>query len=161
MKNYIWKYGIIGGLISSVLGTLNWMFIAKPLGVAFSQTVGYLSIAISLLCIPFGVRYFKKKHNNNQVSFGQAFKIGLAITGVAGIVMAIHSILFFTFQKNEFLDWQKQGLSDSELTAFNEQMAQTPDFVYTPFFQGLVMFVMVFLIGAVINLISALFMKNV
>ena len=161
MKNYIWKYGAVGGLISSVLGTLNWILIAKPFGVELSQAVGYLSIAISLLCIPFGVRYFKKKHNKNQVSFGQAFKIGLAITSVAGIVMAIHSVLFFTFQKKEFLQWQKQGLSDAELTAFNEQMAQTPDFVYTPLFQGLVMFVMVFLIGAVINLISALVLKNV
>ena len=99
MKKYILKYGIVGGLVSSLLGTLNWILIARPAGVSVSQTVGYLSIALSLVCIPFGVRYFRYHLNQGQVSFGQAFKIGMGITVVAGFVMAFHSILFFVFQK--------------------------------------------------------------
>lgn len=160
MKKIILKYGIAGGVISSILGTLNWLFVAHSIGVQGSQTVGYISITISLLCIPFGVRYFRDKLNNETVSFGQAFKIGLGITVMAGIVMAIHSVLFFAFQKDEFLDWQKKDLSQAELMAFNEQLAQMPDFAYTPWFQGTVMFFMVFLIGAVINLISGLLLKK-
>ncbi len=160
MKQYILKYGIIGGLVSSILGTLNWLLIAESIGVSGSQTVGYLSITFSLLCIPFGVRYFRDKLNNGSVDFGQAFKIGLGITVIAGFVMALHSILFFAFQKEEFLAWQRKNLSQAELTAFNGQLAQMPDFVYTPWFQGIVMFFMVFLIGAVVNVISALLLKQ-
>ena len=160
MKNYIIRYGIIGGIISSILGTLNWIFFADALGVSGSQTMGYTSIAVSLLCIPFGVRYFKNEINNGTVNFGQAFKIGLGITSIAGIVMAIHSMLFFALQKDEFMEWQTKNLSDAELTAFNEQLAQMPDFAYTPWFQGIVMFVMVFLIGAIVNVISALVLKG-
>ncbi|MDJ0646837.1 MAG: DUF4199 domain-containing protein [Flavobacteriaceae bacterium] len=160
MKKFILKYGIIGGLIASILGTLNWILIADTIGVKGSQTIGYLSITLSLLCIPFGVRYFRDKLNNGTVSFGQAFKIGLGITCIAGIVMAIQSILFFALQKDEFLEWQRKELSTAELVAFNEQLAQTPDFVYTPWFQGIIMFIMVFLIGAVVNLISALILKR-
>lgn len=160
MKNYIWKYGIIGGLVSSFLGTLNWIVIAKPFGVSVSQTVGYLSILVSLLCIPFGVKYFRDKLNQGMVSLGQAFKIGLGITSVAGIVMALHSYLFFTFQKEEFMKWQRSGLSEAELAAYNEQIAQSPDFVFTPWFQAIVMFLMVFLFGLVVNLISALILKK-
>ena len=160
MKRFIIKYGIIGGLISSILGTLNWLLVARSIGVQGSQTIGYISITLSLLCIPFGVRFFRDKLNNETVSFGQAFKIGLGITVVAAIVMAIHSILFFALQKDAFLEWQRSGMTEVELLAFNEQLAQMPDFVYTPWFQGIVMFIMVFLIGAVVNLISALLLKK-
>lgn len=160
MKKIILKYGIIGGVISSILGTLNWLLVAHSIGVQGSQIFGYISITLSLLCIPLGVRYYRDQLNNGRVSFGQSFKIGLGITVMAAIVMAIHSILFFIFQKDQFLDWQRKELSQAELMAFNEQLAQMPDFVYTPWFQGIVMFLMVFLIGAVVNLISALFLKK-
>ena len=160
MKKYILKYGIVGGLVSSILGTLNWILIARSVGVSASQAVGYISIALSLLCIPLGVRYFRDKQNKGVVSFAQAFKIGLAITSIAAIVMAIHSALFFAFQKDEFMAWQKEGLSQAQLAAFNEQMAAMPDYAYTPFFQAVVMFIMVFLIGAVVNVISALVLKQ-
>lgn len=160
MKAYKLKYGIAGGLFSSLLGTLNWLLVAQTVGVSASQALGYISITLSLLCIPFGVRYFRDRLNNGAVSFGQAFIIGLGITGIAAIVMAIHSMLFFAFQKEEFIAWQRQDLSPAELAAFNEQLAQMPEFAYTPWFQGIVMFFMVFLIGAVVNLISALLLKK-
>jgi len=160
MKNYIIKYGVIGGLISSIIGTLNWITIARPLGVTVSQTVGYITIFLSLLCVPFGVRYFRDKLNNGIVSFGQAFKIGLGITSIAGIVMAIQSAIFFALQKDEFIEWQRGNLSEAELAAFNEQLAQMPEFAYSPWFQAIIMFIMVFLIGAIVNLISALILKQ-
>ena len=160
MKNLILKYGIIGGLIAITLGTLNWFFIAEQSGVQGSQIVGYLSIFVSLLCIPFGIRYFRDKLNNEVISFGQSFKIGLGITAMAALVMGLHSVLFFALQKEEFLAWQRADLSQAELLAFNEQLEQGPDFIYAPWFQGIVMFIMVFLIGAVVNLISSLLLKK-
>lgn len=160
MKRYILRYGFVGGLLASILGTLNWLLIAKPLGVAASQAVGYATITLSLLCIPLGIRYFREKINNGAVSFGQAFKIGLGITCVAGLVMAVQSILFFAFQKEEFIEWQRNDLTQAELMAFDERMAQMPDMAMTPWFQGLVMFIMVLLIGTAVNLISALILKR-
>lgn len=160
MKKIVLKYGIIGGVISSILGTLNWFTVANSIGVQGSQAIGYISILLSLLCIPFGIRYFRDKLNNETVSFGQSLKIGLGITIMAAVVMTIHSILFFIFQKEEFLEWQRKDLSQTELMSFNEQLAQMPDFSYTPWFQGIVMFFMVFLIGGVINVISALLLKK-
>lgn len=161
MKNLILKYGIISGLISSIVGTLNWFVIAKPLGVTISQTVGFTTIALVLLCIPLGVKYYKNNINNGVISLKESFKIGFGITSVSGIVMAIHSIIFFALQKDEFLEWQIQDMTDAELLVHNQQMAETPDFVFTPLFQGLVMFVMVFLFGALITVITAyLFRKK-
>jgi len=160
MKSYKIKYGIIGGIVSSLLGTLNWLLIAKPLGVGVSQTVGYASIIISLMCIPLGIKYFRDNLNNGMVSFGEAMKIGFGITFIAGILMALHSIIFFALQKDEFIAWQRNSLSGDELEAFNQQMASMPDYVLSPLFQGVVMFLTVILIGIVINILSALILKS-
>lgn len=160
MKKIVLKYGIIGGVISSILGTLNWLFIASSVGVQASQAVGYISILISLLCIPFGIRYFRDKLNNETISFYQSLKIGLGITIMSAIVMAIHSILFFVFQREEFLEWQRKDLNQAQLLAFNKQLEQMPDFIYEPWFQGIVMFFMAFLIGAVVNVISSVLLKK-
>jgi len=160
MKNFVFKYGFIGGLISAILGTLNWLLIARPIGVEGSQAVGYISITLSLLCIPLGIRYYRDKLNHGSVGFGKAFKIGLGITAMASLVMGLHSVLFFAFQKDEFLEWQRSELSEAELVAFNEQVAAMPDFIFTPWAQGMVMFFTVFLIGIVINFISALLLKR-
>lgn len=160
MKKIILKYGIIGGVISSILGSLNWLLIANSIGVQGSQAFGYISILISLLCIPFGIRYFRDKLNNEKVSLSQSLKIGSGITIMAAIVMAIHSALFFTFQKEEFIEWQRKDLNQTQLLAFNKQLEQMPDFSYEPWFQGIVMFFMIFLIGAVVNVISSLLLKK-
>ena len=74
--------------------------------------------------------------------------------------MGIHSILFFALQRDEFLEWQKQGMSEAELLIHNQQMAEMPSFAFTPWFQGIVMFVMVLLIGAFITFVSALIFKK-
>lgn len=160
MKKYIFKYGVLGGLLASILGTLNWWFIARPFGVNVSETVGYLSIACSFLCIPFGQRYFRDKLNEGILSFGQSFKIGLGISFIGSVVMGLHSVIFFALQKEEFFEWQRSNLSTAELAAFNEKIAEMPEFAYTPWFQGIVMFVMAFLIGTLINVLGSLIIKR-
>ena len=102
--------------------------------------------------IPWGICHLMKTL--------KVLKIGSGITIMAAIVMAIHSVLFFAFQKEEFLEWQRKDLNQTQLLAFNKQLEQMPDFTYEPWFQGIVMFFMVFLIGAVVNVISSVLLKK-
>ena len=160
MKFQILKYGVIGGLIASALGTLNWILVARPIGVEASQIIGYIGITASLLCIPFGINYFKQRNGSGNVSFKQAYIIGLGITSYAALVMAIHSVIFFFLQRDEFIEWQRNDLSGAELAAFEEQLSSMPGVAFNPWFQGVVMFAMVFLIGAIVNLISSLVLSS-
>ena len=161
MKNYILKYGSVGGLILIVLGLLNWYLIAPYFTVSTSQTVGYLGITLSFLCVPMGIKYFRDKLNNGVVSFIQAFKIGISITLVVSVIMFFYSMLFHIFQGEKFQEWQFKDLQGAELQAMQEQMAAMPEFSTTPWFQGLVLFVLVFLIGLVVCLLSAFLLKQV
>lgn len=152
MKKFMIRYGVIGGTVAITLGLLNWFLIAKPLGYAASQWIGYLSIIIGLLCIPLGIKYFRDKLNGGIVSFKQGFKIGMGITFMAALVMAIYSAIYFVVGLDDFVEWRNASLG--------EDATPLPDIALTPWFQGLVMFVTAMLIGLIINLLSALALKK-
>lgn len=160
MKNYVLKYGLIAGIINITLGLSNWFTIAQAFGPSISQTVGYLSMVLSLMCIPLGIKYFRDKINNGNVSFAKGFRVGLGITLIASVITFFYSALFFVFAGDSFDEWSKKGLSASELEAYELRLVQTPDFVFTPWFQGLILFLSVFMIGSIINLISSLVLRR-
>ncbi|HUF03182.1 MAG TPA: DUF4199 domain-containing protein [Aridibacter sp.] len=160
MNNYILRYGIGGAIVSIALGLFNWFTVAQWHGVTASQTVGWLSIILSLMCIPLGIRYFRDKLNKGRVSFGEGFRTGLGITFVVSVLMYFYSALFFIFQGDEFIEWTKRGLSPSEIAAYEQQIAQSPAWVYTPWFQAFLLFVSILLIGVVITAISSLILKR-
>lgn len=160
MKRFIIRYGLIGSGVSIALGLFNWFFIAKPLGYGASQFFGYLSIVIALLCIPFGIMYFKNKLNHGRVSFNQGFKIGLGISAVTSIVMFFYGTLFFVIAGDDFVEWTKSGLTGHELQQMQQQMETMPAYMANPWFQGFTFGLMVFLIGMIINIISSFVLKH-
>ena len=159
MKNYILRYGIAGGLIHIALGLSNWLFIAGFSRNA-SQTIGWISILLSFLCIPLGIKYFRDKLNDGKLGFVEGLKIGLGITTVFSVVTFLYSLLFFIFAWDNFLKWQKKYMSPEELQAYEAQLAQIPDFIPVPVFHGVMFFLTIFVIGCVINLISTLILRK-
>lgn len=160
MKKYVLRYGLWGGCIGMTLGLLNWFTIAQWFGRGPSEFVGYTTMMLSLLCIPLGVKYFKDKLNNGEVSIAQALKIGLGISVLASAIMGLYSALFFVVVGDDFQKWQQASMTPAEIQQAQVQMAQMPEFAMNPWFQGFIMFLMVFLMGFVINLISALVLRK-
>ena len=160
MKKFVLRYGLIGGCLIVGLGLFNWFFIAQIFGYNASEIFGYLSIILALLCIPLGIKYFRDKLNDGMVSFGEGFKIGMGITIITSVIMFFYSMLFWVLAGDDFMKWREQVLTESELKQAQLQMAEMPDFVLSPWFQGLVMLLTVFLIGMIINLVSSLALKN-
>ena len=160
MPNYVLRYGLIGGSISIALGLINWFTIAQSYGPKVSQTIGYLTVILSLMCIPLGIRYFRDKHNGGTITFSKGFRIGLGITTIFSLMTFLYSVLFFVFAGDTFDQWTKKGLSKTELIEMQRRMEETPDFALTPWFQALILFVTVFLIGVVVNLLSCLILKR-
>ncbi len=160
MKNYIIRYGLIGGSLSIGLGLFNWFFIAQTFGYNASQFAGYLSIILGLSCIPLGIKYFRDNLNDGAVSFNEGFKIGIGITLVTSIIMFFYSMLFFVLAGDDFDKWREKGLTESELKQTELQMAEMPDFILSPWFQGLITFLIIFLIGLIISLVSSLALKS-
>ena len=160
MKKLIWSYGIYAGIILIVLGLFNWFVIAPTMGYNPSQIFGYLSMVIALLSIPLGIKYFKEKINEGEITFVRAFEIGLGITSIPSVIMFLYSSLFFVFAGDDFLEWYQSTLSPEEWEQVQAQMAAMPEYLMSPWFQGLVMLITVFIVGTIITLISALILKR-
>ena len=158
MKTFIIRYGILGASISIVLGLLNWFFIAPAYGPNISEAIGYLSIVMSLLTIPLGIKYFRDQLNQGMVSIKEGFKIGTGITLIASVIMGLYGMLFFMIEGDNFTAWHEQWASQIDMRQVN--VSDMPDYMLSPLFQGVVMFIMVFLIGIIINLVSVLILKR-
>lgn len=160
MKKYIFKHAVIGSAALIVLGLLNWWVIAPYFTVAISQTLGYLGIILSLMSIPMGIKHYRDQLNNGEISFGQGFKIGISITFIISIIMYFYGMLFFIFEGDKFMEWQFKDLQGEELEAMQAQLAAMPEFAMKPWFQGVIMFAMVFTIGTIMTMLGAFILKR-
>lgn len=83
MKKTVLKFGLISGVMSSVMMLSTMPFIDK-LG-NWSEILGYTGIVISFLMVFFGIRSFREAHGG--VTFGK----GLAV----GVLIALISSMFY------------------------------------------------------------------
>jgi hypothetical protein len=160
MKNIIYKYGLISGVLLIVLGLSNWFFIAQSLGYYASEVFGYGSMIIALLAIPVAIRYFREQVNEGAVLFVDGFKIGFGISAITSAFMFLYSTAFFYFQGDQFIEWAEMGMPAEEWVAMQEQMAQMPPYMMSAWFQGLIMFFTVLIIGLIITLVSAMILRT-
>jgi hypothetical protein len=160
MKKHLIKYGIWAGIINIVLGLTNWYTVAQAYGPGLSQTLGYLSMAAALLCIPFGIKYHRDQINEGLISFGQGIAVGMGISVVAAIITFLYSLIFFIFAGDDFGAWQEKWLTAEELQAAQEALAQAPEFVASSWFQALILGITGLAMGLIISLISATVLKK-
>lgn len=105
--------------------------------------------------IPLGIIYYRDHFEEEKLGYAKAFAIGFGITLVASVLNGIHSFLFYLFQGEEFQEWNKKGLSPEDLQVYESRMANGPEFIFDPWFQGIVFFFMIFFSGVIVNLISS------
>ncbi len=160
MKKLIIRYGLYAGCVLVVLGLFNWWVFGQAFGYHASELFGYGSMIVSLLTIPAGILYFKKKLNDGQVSFAEGLKVGVGIALVASFIMFIYGALFFLISTDEFMLWYEKSVGMEEWNKIQNQMEAMPEYVFSPLFQGFILFVTVFLIGLIIALISSLVLKT-
>ena len=153
MKATIFKYGLYSFLTAAVLFTLG-LIIGQGQEADYStgEILGYLSIVISLLFVFFGIKHFRDKINNGIVSFKKALIIGLLISVLAGIGVAIVDAIYTTFINPDFFDEYTQMMIDQGRGDDVIEMGSG--------LMAIVMFLTVFIIGIIISLISSLILQR-
>lgn len=84
MQKIVLKYGLIAGAILSamMLATLPFM---DRIGFDRGALIGYTTMVVAFLMIFFGVRTYREEAAGGQLTFGQAFGVGVLITVVATV----------------------------------------------------------------------------
>lgn len=82
MKKTVLTFGVISGLILSVVMVATMPFIDK-IGHDKGYIIGYTTMVLAGLLVFFGIRSYRENVSGGKLSFGRALAVGLAISLIA------------------------------------------------------------------------------
>lgn len=166
MKKIILVYGLIAGAIMGAM-----FFITVPLwnngtlNFDNGMVVGYTTQVIALSLVFFGVKSYRDQHLNGVISFGKAFKVGILITLVGGILYCVsweicYSTVFTDFDEKMTAHYaenmRKDGATDLEIKDMESNMA----LYNNPILRFGMTFMEVVPVGLIITLLSAALLRK-
>ena len=103
LKDFNWKtliaIGLLAGLIQVATGVA--MYVA---GVYFAPWTMFVSGVVLILCIVFGIRWYRDSVLRGEITYGQALMVGIVISVSTGLLYAIYNIISISFFYPRFLD---------------------------------------------------------
>ncbi len=157
------KYGLILGLISSVLAAVNYSAKLFTNPVATNAITG-LSFAIMIGAFVLACREFKAQ-NEGFMRLGQGFMTGFWASIISSIISAVFTYVWLTFidptvtdaiKENAMAGMAKQGLDDEQI----EQSLSMMGFMFSPIFTVGAILIGGPIFGAIIAVIVAAIMKK-
>lgn len=172
MSKKILIYGVTAGCILTGLFILSHFLLLKDFSAEMWETgeiIGYSSMIIALTAIFFGVKAYRDKVNGGKITFGKAFMLGIGISGVASVIFGIYVYFLYTviapdlsgkmievYREKIKTSGQTQEIINKQLQEFDNEALMWNN----PFLQSFVMLMTVFLLGAVISIITAVLLKK-
>lgn len=173
MKKLIWTYGIISGLIITVLmiGMTPLWQQEGQMDMQMGELLGYISMIVSLSMIFFGVKNYRDKHKDGVITFGKAFKVGFLITLVASAFYVVGWMIYFNTSETaqdfpeQYLEYMLTEMEEDGATA--EEVAETRttyegqmELYKNPFVMMGVTLMEILPVGLLISLLTAFILKR-
>ena len=170
MKKIILTYGSIAGAVIILSMTLG-IYAAQSGADSFfaSEGLGYSIMIIGFSMIFVATKKYRDQELGGVIKFSSAFKVGLGISLIAGIVYVFvwEINLFLTDYAfiNEYTDSiiekaELAGATEAELATTIEQMNQMKERYSNILFRLPITFTEIFPVGLLISLISATLFRN-
>lgn len=151
MKEAVLKYGIRGLIIGLIIFGLH-LSLLNNFDYSTNEILGYISIILSLSIIYFGIKHYRDNINNGAISFGKAIIIGVLISVMVGVGVAIADFIYTKFINPDFFNDYTQTLKDQGREEEIMEMTST--------FAAFFMLILVTIIGLIISLISGLILQR-
>ena len=167
MKQILIKYGLFGAFSGAAL-FLSGILLGSNLDYGIQELVGYLSILAALSFTYFGIKHYRDRQNQGQLTLWEGLKIGIGITilvalGIAVVDYIYTSVLNPNFAQ-DYLEASLKKLSEDysgdELASRSEALRNEVKHYSDSFSLALIMFVTVLIIGSATSLMSALILKS-
>ena len=166
MKQYIYRYGIICGLVYVVLSMVsNLLGISQGGSSGMGILMWILSFGLSFLVIFLGIKAFRDDVNSGYLTMGEAFKLGMGIALIAALITAAFVLLYNNVIDPEAVDKaiaaQREAMEDRGMDdeAIDQAMSMT-GFMRNPAIL-IAMTVFIQLIGGLIkSVISGAVLQN-
>ena len=163
MKKTIVTFGLISGAISSVMMVSTVPFLEK-IGDEKAYIIGYTSMVLSFLLVYFGIRSYRDNVSGGHISFGKAFKLGLAITMISCVCYVVTWEILSHTVMTDFVDKyaahmvekvRASGASAAEVEKTIQSMKDFKEIYKNPFINVAMTFIEPFPVGLLMTLISA------
>ena len=169
MKSTALRYGIYAGLLILVLAAIH-VFVLMPPNISWemAEVVGYLTMALSMIFVFMGIRYYRDHVNNGYLTFGQGLKLGALIVLVPALTFGLFDILYTQVLhpsfSTEYLAYQVEKIKatvpadqlDQKLAKLRKDM----EMFGNPVFEFLLMTITVYIVGLIATIISALALRR-
>jgi hypothetical protein len=169
MKRNIFVFGGMAGLVFLLFNLfLGWLNKNTP-GHVGSVFVGYAAMVIAFSFIFVGVKNYRDKFNQGQVSFGKAFRVGLGITAVGSTLYVLIWLVNFYGFNPDFMDKyaahqveviKASGVSQAVMDKKVAEINGMKEMYRNPLFVILMTYVEVLPVGLIISLLAALILKR-
>ena len=156
MQTYIKRYGLYSAATILALLILIWTIWGFSVDYKTQEILGYLSMVISLTFIFFGIKAYRDNLNGGSITFGKALKLGSLIALLPSIAFCFYVIVFLYIFGAKWSEFALANMSEAQ----RAQFAKSPELFMNPFFQGIVMFFTVFMVGFIISLLSAFILRK-
>lgn len=156
-------WGLIMGFVSVIFSVVLYML--DQFG---NQSLGFISIAISIVILIFGMRSFRDQVRGGVLPFGQAFGFGVIAFLVSGLLGSIFSYIMFTAIDPELITRVRDAAIEkaveksggrAPVEAIEEGM-EMMSFMFKPVWMAVMGFFSAGFMGAIISLILAAIFKK-
>jgi hypothetical protein len=168
MKKIVLTFGLISGAVAAVLMFTTMLF-ADRIGFDRGLIVGYTTIVVSLLLVPFGIRSYRENVGGGKITFGRAFAVGILITVISCICYVIAwEILYFKFlpdfcEKYTAYMVEKaraSGANQQAIEAILKDMKNMKAMLDNPLINAAFAFIEPLPVGLIITLVSAAILRK-
>ena len=166
MLRIIVVYGLISGaiIIGTIIGSIMIWGLEEQ-----SEWLGYLIMVVALSLIFFGIKIYRDRELGGVIKFGTAFKLGLGISVVAGIVYVGAWETYLQVTDANFMEQyadsyigqlQAEGAGEQQLEDARDLMAEYQAMYEKPLPRMGITFLEIFPVALLITLISAGLLRN-
>jgi hypothetical protein len=171
MKKTVITYGIISGLIVTVIMTISMVYYRNNPGQvpdSIAMAIGYLSMLIAFALIYVGIKRYRDNENAGTISFGKAFRIGLLIALIASTMYVAAWALLYNLYMPDYMDrYADQIIKQSAASATAAQLAETKAemenykrLYRSPFYFTAMTYVEILPVGMLVSVICAFILKS-
>ena len=163
MKKNIFKNGIIGGIIVSIVMIAMTYFMKTHPNEQPTPIVGFVSMLLAFITVIVGIKR-ERLDNNGSVTFGKAFLTGLGISFViATIYVLVWLVIFYNFFPNFMEQYSEMVLKNTKpeaLASKTAEMNQMKEWYKNPFMIFAFTLLEPMPVGVLISIISALVLSR-
>ena len=169
MQKTILRYGLLSGLIASVLMIGTALHFRNTMDFSNGTWVGYAGILLSMLMIYFGVRSYRDNVAGGSLNFGQAFKVGLLITIISCACYVIAWLVVYETLMPDFLEKYAEsmlnqlrlsGASEAHIQEQTLEMEKMKTMYQNPLIRTGLTFMEPFPVGLLVTVITSFVLRR-